>query len=109
MRNERIRVVDFEEKGHSDAFAQRLRGSCRPIFKPFGSFQAHASQDSRLMRIPPATQATHAHQVIGGKAQQRLARELGLTNKLGFGHTTHCLTFSSKTPFPSIKVRTAYA
>jgi len=31
-----------------------------------------------MMRIPPATDAAHTHQVVGGKAQQRLARELGL-------------------------------
>ena len=43
------------------------------------------------MRIPPAAQAAHAHQVVGGKAQQRLTRELGLTDQLGLGQTTHRL------------------
>ena len=27
-----------------------------------------------MMRVPPATRAAHAHQVVGGKAQQRLPR-----------------------------------
>lgn len=38
-----------------------------------------------MMRVPPAADAAHAHQVVGGKAQQRLTRELGL------GQTTHGL------------------
>ncbi len=46
---------------------------------------------SSMMRVPPATQAAHAHQVVGGKAQQRLARELGMANGLGLGQTAHCL------------------
>ena len=36
-----------------------------------------------MMRVPPAAQTAHAHQVVGGKAQQRLARELGLTDQFG--------------------------
>lgn len=44
-----------------------------------------------MMRIPPAADAAHAHQVVGGKAQQRLTRELGLTDQLSLGQTTHGL------------------
>ena len=44
-----------------------------------------------MMRVPPAADAAHAHQVVGGKAQQRLTRELGLTDELGLGQTTHGL------------------
>lgn len=44
-----------------------------------------------MMRIPPAADAAHANQVVGGKAQQRLPRELGLTDQLGLGQTAHCL------------------
>ena len=43
------------------------------------------------MRIPPAADAAHSHQVVGGKAQQRLARDLGLTDQFGLGQTTHRL------------------
>lgn len=44
-----------------------------------------------MMRVPPVAQATHEHRVVGGKAQQRLARELGLTNQFGLGQTAHRL------------------
>ena len=44
-----------------------------------------------MMRIAPAADAAHAHQVEGGKAQQRLPRELGLTNQFGLGQTAHRL------------------
>jgi hypothetical protein len=39
------------------------------------------------MRVPPATQAAHVHPVVSGKAQQRLARELGMANEFGLGQT----------------------
>ena len=41
-----------------------------------------------MMRVPPAADAAHSHKVVGGKAQQRLARELGLTDQLGLCQTT---------------------
>jgi len=41
------------------------------------------------MRVPPAADAAHSYQVVGGKAQQRLAREFGLTNE--FCQTAHRL------------------
>lgn len=44
-----------------------------------------------MMRIPPAAETAHTHQVVGGKAQQRLTRELSLTDQLGLGQTTHGL------------------
>jgi hypothetical protein len=45
-----------------------------------------------MIRIPPpAADAAHAHQVVGGKAQQRLLRELGLNDQLGLGQTAHGL------------------
>ncbi len=36
-----------------------------------------------MMRVPPAADAAHSHQVVGGEAQQCLACELGLTDQLG--------------------------
>ncbi|MCY1290418.1 hypothetical protein D9M70_395620 [compost metagenome] len=44
-----------------------------------------------MMCVPPAAEAAHAHQVEGGKAQQRLACKFGLTNQLGLGQTSHRL------------------
>jgi hypothetical protein len=44
-----------------------------------------------MMRFPPAADAAYAHQVVGGKAQQRLPRELGLADQLGLGQTAHGL------------------
>ncbi len=88
---ERARVVDFEETDRPNWPAQRLERPFRPVCRPFCPFRAHVSHGSRMMRVPPAAQTAHAHQVVGGKAQQRLARELGLTDQFGLGQTTHCL------------------
>lgn len=44
-----------------------------------------------MMRVPPAADAAHAHQVVGGKAQQRLSAQFGLTDELGLGQTAHRL------------------
>ena len=38
-----------------------------------------------MMRVPPAADCPKAHQVVSGKAQQRLPRELGLADQLGLG------------------------
>ncbi len=88
---ERARVVDFEEASRPDAPTKRMRGPFRPVCRPFCPFRAHVSHGSRMMRVPPAADAAHAHQVVGGKAQQGLARELGLADQLGLGQTTHRL------------------
>ena len=101
---ERIRGMDFKEAGRPDASAQRLRRSFRPDFRASRPFRAHVSHGSCMMRAPPAAQATHAYQVEGGKAQQRLAGELGLTDQPGLGQSDavgrswraprHCIQFS---------------
>ena len=88
---ERARVVDFEETDRPNWPAQRLERPFRPVCRPFCPFRAHVSHGSRMMRVPPTAQTAHAHQVVGGKAQQRLARELGLTDQFGLGQTAHCL------------------
>lgn len=44
-----------------------------------------------MMRVPPATQPTHAHQVTRGKAHQRLPRQFGMSDELGLGKAAHCL------------------
>jgi hypothetical protein len=88
---ERARVVDFEER----VAQTRLRSDCEGHFGLFAGrfarFGRTYPMGSRMMRVPPAADAAHAHQVVGGKAQQRLARELGLTDQLGLGQTTHRL------------------
>ncbi len=88
---ERARVVDFEETDRPNWPAQRLERPFRPVCRPFCPFRAHVSHGSRMMRVPPAAQTAHAHQVVGGKAQQRLPRELGLADQLGLGQTAHGL------------------
>jgi hypothetical protein len=44
-----------------------------------------------MMRVPPATDAAHAHQVVRGKAHQCLARQFGLANEFCLGQATHRL------------------
>jgi hypothetical protein len=67
---ERARVVNFEEASHPDATTERILGPFRPVCKPFCPFRAHVSHGSRMMRVPPATQTAHAHQVVGGVASE---------------------------------------
>lgn len=38
-----------------------------------------------MMRVPPLAQTAHAHQVVGSKAHQCLARKFGLTDEFGLG------------------------
>lgn len=46
---------------------------------------------SRMMRVPPLAQCPKAHQVVGGKPHQCLAREFGLADEFGLGQTTNRL------------------
>lgn len=44
-----------------------------------------------MMHVPQTADAPHAHQVAGGQARQRLARELGLTDRFGLDQTAQRL------------------
>jgi hypothetical protein len=44
-----------------------------------------------MMRVPPAADAAHAHQVVRGKAHQRLPRQFGLADEFGLGQAAHAL------------------
>lgn len=43
------------------------------------------------MPVPLAVDAANSHQIVGGKAQQRQPRELGLTDQFGLVQTAHGL------------------
>ena len=64
----------------------RLRSDCDGHF---GLFTGHVPvSGARIPWLthdgrPTAADAAHTHQVVGGKAQQRLPRELGLADQLG--------------------------
>jgi hypothetical protein len=86
-----VQIADFEATSHFDAPAKRFRGAFRPDCGLFCPFRVRVSRSSRMMRVPSATQVVHAHQVVGGKAQQRLPRWLGVADELGLGQAVHCL------------------
>ncbi len=71
---ERAGDADVEAASHFDAPAKRFRGAFWPDCRLFCPFRAQVSRSSRMMRVPQAPQAAHAHQVVGGKARQRLPR-----------------------------------
>lgn len=50
------------------------------------------------MRVPAAADCPKAHQTLGGKAQQRLTRELGLTDQPDLGQTSNRIELAKGLP-----------